>query len=195
MTTHPTSVADPVIERHRPPSRSNPSVARSGHNCDLPVWVGFPVSLNPDTCHRAEPGLVVHCEICDALWKVVNAPRNMDGPDLIWVEQTPRRMSSRSWLLGRAIRFNVVTAWAKPDPATIDWSEEKPLRPNGMPWWQMDFEEMLGHGVDQCTSTYETGYGPIGGPMSHYTLRCVLKVEHQGLHESPDPHSGACGWS
>lgn len=196
MTTHPASVMEKVFEQHRPLSHPNSSVARNGHNCNLPTWVGFPVSLDPRNYRRAEPGLIVHCEICDALWKVVQPSwPTRNGPDLLWVEQLPRRKSARSRLLGAAIDFNEAKAWTPPDPTTIDWSGDRPLRPNGREWWQMEFEQMLGHGTNRCASESRTGHKFGDGPWEYTNHHCVLKVSHQGVHESPDSHTGGYGWS
>jgi len=196
MASTPTSILDAVVERHRPATtRRNSTVARNGHDCKLPVWVGYPVSLDPRTGGRAEAGLVVQCEDCDALWRVVKIRGIVrNGPDLIWSQLRPFTSRGRRRLAKGAVPFNATTAYAKPDPKTIDWSAGGPRRANGMKWWQMDFEEMLGHGVDRCVSTTRSGHGPIGGPMTYTDHTCVLKVAHAGLHESPDSACGAIGW-
>jgi hypothetical protein len=198
LTRNHTSEIDSVIERYRPiSSHPNTTRARNGHDCKLPVWVGFPVALNPHTGKRAEVGLIVHCEVCDALWEVIKAPIHIrvNGPDLLWIEQRRLTKRRRKRLMNGAIDFSEATAYAKPDPAGIDWSVDRPRRPNGMHWWQMDFEEMRGYGDNRCESTSRIGHGPIGGLMTYFTHQCVLKKDHAGSHESPDPHSGAHGWS
>lgn len=173
-------------------SHSNTTVSRNGHNCNLPVFIGAPVSLDPRTGERASRRLIVRCTICSTLWGVRHSSYGFDGPDLVWFEKRP----VAKWLLKhRAINFNASVAYKKPDPTAIDWSLEGPRKLNGMRWNQIEFPEMLGTKLDQCSATTRLGHAKNGEKMRWASYRCLLKTEHRGLHESFSADSGAIGWS
>lgn len=181
------------MERLKPwSSNENLSISRNGHSCRLPVWVGFPVSLDPRTYRRANTRLLVQCEVCSALWGVTHA-YDRRGPDLVWFEwRLPRWV--RSLVAAHAVTFNADIAYQRPNLATIDWSDP-PRKPNGMPWHRIEFPELLGDGPEQCPSTTATGHGKINDQTNWTTHRCLLRVNHDKLHEALSKDTGVVGWS
>ena len=183
-----------IMSAARPYSREqNSTISASGHNCKLPVFVGFPVALDPRTGERASVELVVQCTGCSAFWCVMSL-RDTSGPDLVWYQKSPWTTRGRESLARRAVAFDAATAYAPPDPTKVDWTRP-PRKLNGMPWYQLEFAVMLGYGADLCQSTTQMGHGKIGGPTMWMTYHCVLKLGHQSGHESPSAESGVVGWS
>ncbi len=173
------------------PNKGNPNetISNTGHDCRLPVFAGFPVSLDPRTGERASTSLLVHCTTCGTYWGVVK--RRGYGADLLWVQRR-----SRPWQAKQAVDFDAARYYAKPDPASIDWNQRpRPKKPNGLSWYQLEFPELLGEGENRCTSTHRSGHGKIGEPTVWTTHQCMLKTGHSGMHESTSEYTVMIGWS
>jgi hypothetical protein len=184
-----------LMERIRPVSdHQNITVSSEGHHCNLPVFIGYPVSLDPRTGERASPLLIVRCTVCSTFWGV-KRHRPSYGPDLVWVEKRPRMHRTLMSLRALAVDFNADVAYRKPDPMTIDWSLGGPRKLNGMRWRQAEFPEMLGEGAEQCTSHTRQGHGRLDGPTEWTTYQCLLKKHHAGMHEAYSDDSGIFGWT
>jgi len=191
LSNHNTQLLAEVVERYRPRDGGpNPSVAANGHDCRLPVYVAYPVSLDPRTGEKAADDLIVQCELCTAFWAVER--RHHGRPDLVWAERRPRRRSRIAGLARRATVFNGDTAYLPPDPLLVDWSDphNRPIKLGGLGWFQCEFNELISYDGAPCLATTDRGHAPPGGPMVTTTYQCVLLPEHKGLHESPCPYTG-----
>jgi len=194
LTTNHMVHYENLMRRYRPTvSHLNQTASRNGHNCRLPRYHQVPVSLDPRTKARAKPGLVVHCQVCEALWQVRTRNTGYPDTDLVWSEMKPFTKFGANRAKNKAVGFNGDTAWEKPDPQSWDWDKGKPEAMNGETIWQMSYPEMCAAGENQCSKTWEMGHAEIGGPTKWTTYRCVLKDGHGGSHESPSEVNGMTG--
>jgi len=167
------------------------TMARSGHICDLPIAAGMPEPLHPRDYGIAFGSVLARCT-CGAVWEVKRRSEYSGEPARMWMQVGDYLATQIQ--PAKLVEFDPAAAWAWPDPDSIDWSEGRPLIPNGTRLWQLDFKSRLATEKSSCPSGASIEIAQFGSDLQHpVRFACALRV-HKGRHEALQPSGYPIDW-